>query len=153
MKEINKTWRCLLPFDDKGNILKTSLSANKNVFDDDSAFIFCDNGNMHIDKWNDEVLRLTSFSISKLKSTKTKLDNDNIEVLDYYELDGEGFLDFNYSDVDKVCKLVKAQKQRKQVVGITNIKDNYSLFLRTYRNVNVEYSDKLKAWNSKRRNK
>jgi len=151
MKNINKKWRVVMPFDDKGKPLKTDLVGGKNTFDLDSAFIYCGDGSVHIDRFNEDVMRLTSFSISKLKTIRTKMNKAEIELLGYYELDSEGHLDFNDSDLDKVCKIAKAKKQRKSPVGITNIKDNYAYFLRTYKNVNVEYAEKLESWDKKRR--
>jgi hypothetical protein len=159
MREINKKWRCIMPFDESGNIIKSDLSSNGSpILDEDDAFIYIEKGSSKalnrttsggralIYKINKDTLRLIYFYPQMYKQLLSLFDKNNINIIDEYELEGEGYIDFKYSDCDKVCRLVGAKKQNKTPVGITNVRENYPYFLRTFLHINNSNLLKLDDW-------
>jgi len=146
MNEINKKWRCFPVFDDKGEVVKSNFGK----FDCDDGMVFINKGSTVIDnktfsggrsficKIDDKVLRIVSFYIPAHKQAISLLKNKNITIIDNYLLDNEGWIDFNYSDADVVCKLLGAKKQRKSPVPLQNKNDNYTLYVRTFLHIDKE---------------
>lgn len=158
-KEINKKWRCFMPFDESGNILKSGMNRDgKNIFDYDDAMIYIPKGNISIGdrtssggrsficKKSKNTFMAVCFYTDTYNKTLKKLKGNKINIIDCYLLDQEGWIEFKSEDLDKVCRLVGAKKQNKTPVGLTNKNENYPLFLRTFLHTNYETLKVLDAW-------
>ena len=149
MKKLNKKYRCFLPYDDEGKCIKSGIdSSGKPCFDYDDAMMFCCNGKIYITKKDKNIFTITILKGS-FNNVLNKLEDENIEIVDSYQLVGEGLIDFKLKDMDKVCKIVKAKRQRATTCGLSN-KNNYKYYLRIMRNINLDYyNDKLIKENEK----
>jgi len=146
MKEVNKKHRCIPEMDENGII-----KHDGDKIDPDNAMIFCLGGKGSICKYNDStfIAYVQSSNIfGKLVGTgKTnrggQLKTEGVKV-ESYLLDGEGEFKFNEKDLDKVCKLMKAKTQGKNVVKITNFKGNRNYYTRLMKNIDPHYATELK---------
>lgn len=144
MKNLNKKYRCFIPFDNTGNPIKSETNEdNIKQYDPNDAWMFCSNGKIFITKINKNTLQATILSTGIYKKIVEKFKDANIKILDCFLYQGEGTIDFNYKDMDKVAPIVKAKKQSKFAKGLFNRKQNYKYFLRIMRNISDSYRLKL----------
>lgn len=137
MKKVNKKYRCVMEMDENGVI-----KHDGDKLDHDTALIFCAGGKACITKYDDKRFVAYVFSSNMFKKWTTDLKSK--VKLDGYLLDGEGVFTFLEKDLDDVCIVLKAKKQAKTVIGITNFKNNRNYYLRILRNIDPFYHAKLK---------
>ena len=123
MKKYNNKYRVVSEFDD----------SNKIPFDETNRrsyemnFIWCDKGRIRITRHSRTILRATMFG-KIYKNRVSKIKKEGIEILAEYDLDGEGWILFKEKDIDIMCKILKARKQRKTPISHLNKKENLKLW-------------------------
>jgi len=135
----------MMPFDVDGNHYKSEYNKDKiRLYNYDDAVIFGYNGNVAVGKQDDNTLRIVAFGGGIYNSILEKVV-EKVEILDEYRLEGEGYFDIKYSDIDKVANILRLKKQASTPIGLLDMK-NYTYWLRIMRNTNPNYNDKLKAY-------
>lgn len=140
MKEVNKKYRCISEFDDNGELIKSDWDSNgKPKLDPDCAMIYCMSGHGCINKFSNDTFIAYIYSAGKYNNTIKVLKKAKVKIFDDWGLDGEGVFKFNEKDLDVVCRIMKAKKQRATPVGLHNIKDNRNYYYRMARNFCEKY--------------
>ena len=152
MKTLNKTYRCIMPCSDKGVVKSGINSNNVATLDHDTAVIYCWSGKVAINKEDRKTMVAYIFGSNIFNKIHEAMTDKNIEIIDSYLLDGEGFIKFRRVDIEQVAKICRAKPQRKsQIIGISNFKENYPYWLRIMKNVSSKYKDDLDGWKNSRK--
>lgn len=150
MKNLNKKYRCLMPFDYYGKHYKSNINENNvGVYDYNDAVIYGYNGKVMVMINDEKSLSVIVFG-GGIYNTLLDACRKKVKILEEYRLTGEGYFNILYKDIDKVSNILKLKKQSSTPIGVLDAK-NYTYWLRIMRNTNIKYEDKLKEYNLKRR--